>query len=90
MQKGTQWVSSIMSSRLQFELERIGAPFACVTVEHGALREGHIPFCVYQDYCIGPEVDTNKQKQKKSDEYLRMFGNIKQSHSHILRNLALI
>lgn len=44
-----------MSSPLQFELERTGAPFGCVTVEHGALSEGHIIFCVYQDYCIGPE-----------------------------------
>ena len=55
MQKGTEWVSSIMSSALQFELERTGAPFACVTVEHGALCEGNVPFGVYQDYCIGPE-----------------------------------
>lgn len=49
MQKGTQWVSSVMSSLLQFDLKRIGAPFACVTVEHGALCEGHITLCVYQD-----------------------------------------
>lgn len=55
MQKGTEWVSSITSSCLQFELERTGAPFACVTVEHGALCEGDVPFCVYQDNCIGPE-----------------------------------
>lgn len=54
MLKGTEWVSSIMYSHLQLELERIGAPFACVTVEHGALCEGHVPFCVYQDNCVGP------------------------------------
>lgn len=55
MQKGTEWVSSIVSSLLQLELERAGAPFTCITVEHGAFCEGHIPFSVYQDYCIGPE-----------------------------------
>lgn len=55
LEKGTECVSSVTSSPLQFELERTGAPFACVTVEHGALCKGHVPFCVYQDYCIGPE-----------------------------------
>lgn len=63
MQKGTELVFSIMSSRLQFELERIGAPLACVAVEHCALCEGHIPFCIDQDYCIGPEwADTGNTK----------------------------
>lgn len=53
--KGTEWVSSITSSHLQFELERTGVPFACcVTVGHGALCEGHIAFCVDQDNCVGP------------------------------------
>lgn len=55
MQKGTELVSSILSSHLQFKLERTGAPVACVTVKHGALREGHGTFCVYQDNCIGPK-----------------------------------
>lgn len=59
MQKGTELVSSILSSRLQFKLESIGAPFACVTVEHGALREGHVAFCVYQDNGIGPKEVAN-------------------------------
>lgn len=55
MQKGTEWDSSILNSCLQVELERTGVPFARVTVEHGALCEGNIPFCIYQDYCIGPK-----------------------------------
>lgn len=54
-QKGTEWVSSVAVSLLQFELERTGAPFGCVTVEHGALGEGHVILCVDQDYCVGPE-----------------------------------
>lgn len=54
MQKGTEWVSSITSSHLQFELERIGAPFVRVTGGHGALCEGHVTRCVYQDNCVGP------------------------------------
>lgn len=61
-EKGTEWVSSIMSSLLQFELERTGAPFGYVTVEHGALSEGHVILCVYQDYCIGPECAGSKYK----------------------------
>lgn len=71
MQKGTEWLSSIVSSHLQFELVRTGAPFACVTVGHGALCEGHITFCVYQDNCIGPKwagtqgIQANKHKKYK-------------------------
>lgn len=67
MQKGTEWVSFVMSSLLQFELERTGAPIACVAVEHGALCEGHITFCVNQDDCIGPkraETQANKDNLK--------------------------
>lgn len=52
--KGTEWVSSVVSSPLQLELEGAGAPFARIAVEHGAFCEGHVPFGVYQDYCIGP------------------------------------
>lgn len=44
MQKGTESVSSILSSPLQSELESIGAPRGCVTVEHGALCKGHVIF----------------------------------------------
>lgn len=55
MQKGTEMVSSVMSSHLQLKLERTGAPVACVAVKHGALCEGHVTFCVYQDNCIGPK-----------------------------------
>lgn len=55
MQKGTEMVASIMSSHLQFELERTGAPLACVTVKHGAFCEGHVVFCVNQNNCIGPK-----------------------------------
>lgn len=44
----------VTSSRFQFKLERTGAPIARVTVEHGALCEGHVAFRIYQDNCIGP------------------------------------
>lgn len=54
-QKGTEWVFFIVSSHLKFELERIGAPFACLKVDHGALREGHVILCVYQDHRVSPE-----------------------------------
>lgn len=68
LQKGTWWESSI-SSRLELELEGSGAPLACVTVEHGALCEGDIPFCVYQDYSIGSEWEDG-QKHTNSDHCL--------------------
>lgn len=64
MQKGTEQVSSIVSSLLQFELERTGAPFGCVTVKHGALCEDHIPFCIYQDNCIDSEWITIQRRKQ--------------------------
>lgn len=49
-------MSSITSSGLQLKLKRAGFPLAYVTVEHGALREGHSALGVYQDDCVGPDV----------------------------------
>ena len=78
MQKGTQLVSSITSSYLQFELERTGAPLACVAVEHGTLCEGHVTFCVDQDNCIGPKWTGTRDRSKQTQYiilHLRYFAN---------------
>lgn len=50
-----QWVSFFLTLILQVELERTGPPFICITVQHGALCEGDIPFCIYKNDCIGPK-----------------------------------
>ncbi len=63
MQKGTELVAFIVSLNLQLELERTGAPLACVTVEHGALCEGHVTFCVNQDNSIGPKWEGTERIQ---------------------------
>lgn len=65
LQKGTEWDIS-MWSRLELELERSSAPFACVTVKHGALCEGDVPFCIYQDYSVGPGCKTQRQRKTQT------------------------
>ena len=49
-------------SPLQLELEALVAPLAGVAVEHGAFHEGHGPCSVYQDHCVGPGREREKQR----------------------------
>lgn len=47
---------SITSSGLELKLKGAGFPLARVTLEHGALREGHSALGVDQDDRVGPDV----------------------------------